>query len=76
MNDLIIQVCNSIDEAPVYNGDKIFNGVILKKAVIIRKWTVEGNSTIDLIFEDSDGKKYIAMITGRLIKGIATIIGE
>ena len=40
----------------------------LKKAVVVRKGTEQGNSTVDLIFEDNDGNKFVAMITSNLLK--------
>jgi len=42
----------------------------LEEAVIVRKGTQAGNSTVDLIFTDADGNKYVAMITGNLLKAL------
>lgn len=42
----------------------------LQEAVIVRQGTKAGNPTVDLIFTDADGNKYVAMITGNLLKAL------
>lgn len=74
-NDLHVEIKPSFDDAPNYNTDgQGFNFATLDKALIIRKGTVEGRDTIDLQFTDAAGKKHVAMITGRLIQQLASMI--
>jgi hypothetical protein len=40
----------------------------INTAVVVKNGTVSGNSTVDLVMEDKDGNKYVAMITGTLVK--------
>lgn len=42
----------------------------IEKAVVVRKGTVAGNSTVDLILVDGEGNRYMTMITGNLLKAI------
>ncbi len=69
MQNLSIKICDSIEDAPNYNTNgEGFKKAILTKAVIVRRGTQEGHDTIDLQFVDDAGNKYVAMITGRLLK--------
>ena len=45
-----------------------FTGLRIVKAVVVQRGTEEGRSTVDFILEDSNGKKYVTLITGRLLK--------
>lgn len=42
----------------------------LEKAVIVQNGTVAGNPTVDLILVDETGKKYVALITARLLQAL------
>lgn len=75
-NHVTIEICNSIEEAPNYNKIGGFIAANLEKAVIVKNGTSQGNPTVDLIFEDQEGKKYVALITGALIKSIAITVGS
>ncbi len=74
-NHLEIKICSCPEEAPNYSLPE-FQNCSLLNAVIVRKGTVEGNSTVDLVFEDETGKKFITMTTGRIIKMLAGAIGD
>jgi hypothetical protein len=72
MQHLDIKICATPEEASkqghVYEED--YKILTLKQAVVVKKGTQEGNSTVDLIFEDMDGKKYVALCTSNIIKSI------
>jgi hypothetical protein len=68
-NSLEIKICNSPEEAPKYTAPE-FKAASLLKAVIVKKGTVQGKATVDLIFEDGDGQKYIAMTTMALLESV------
>ena len=72
-NDLKILLCDSPLVAPSYSLPeyKIAN---LTTAQVVGKGTKEGNPTVDLIFVDEQGQKYVAMITGGLIQGLGSAI--
>lgn len=40
----------------------------IEKAVIVRKGTVGGNGTVDLVLVDGEGNRYVTMITAALLK--------
>ncbi len=72
MISLEISICNSPEEA-VQKGHVYHHGftaLTLKSAVVVQNGTVAGNSTVDLVFEDSSGNKYVAMTTMNLLKSI------
>lgn len=50
--------------------DPEYTGLKLVEAVVVRKGTVNGNSTVDLILTDESGKKFVTMVTGNLLKSI------
>lgn len=72
MQHLQVVICESPDDASgkghIYGEDyKILD---LKKAVVVKNGTQEGNSTVDLVFEDIDGNKYVALCTSNIITSI------
>lgn len=75
MQALEIEVFESSEEAAkagyIYRDPVI--GLVLKKAIIIKNGTMEGNATVDLILEDGAGNKYVAMPTGNLLNAIRLI---
>lgn len=74
-NILSMEFKASPAEAPDYNTNgEGFKAANILKAIIVKKGTVEGNDTVDLQFEDEAGQKYVAMLTGRLIKSLAAAI--
>lgn len=42
----------------------------VKKVVVVRNGTEEGNATADFILEDADGKQYVFLVTTNLLKMI------
>lgn len=53
-----------------------YEAVELTQANIVRNGTVEGRSTVDLVFHADDGKQFAMMLTGRLIRNLANLIGD
>jgi hypothetical protein len=43
---------------------------VLQEAVIVRNGTKGGNATVDLVFTDMQGNKYVAMVTANLLKSL------
>lgn len=73
MNQLSIALHDSPQEAPNYEQPE-YEGATLVTAVVVGRGTVEGNPTVDLIFEDVNGQKYVAMTTGRLMENLSGAI--
>lgn len=74
-NILNIQIVNSPEEAPHYARDHVdIRSATITKAIIVLKGTVNGNSTVDFQFESQDGAKFVAMLTGTLVKQLAAAV--
>lgn len=69
-NHVSIKIFNSPKDAPHYTLPE-YKGASVDEAVIVRKGTEGGNDTVDLIFTDESGQKYVTMITGNILKSIA-----
>jgi hypothetical protein len=72
-NDLQILLADSPQEAPTYRAPD-YKGANLTTAQIVGNGTLDGNPTVDFIFEDETGQKYIAMLTGALVEGLTAAI--
>lgn len=68
-NQLAIRLYNSPDKAPKFKAPE-FLGASLEEINVVRRGTIEGNATLDLIFVDAKGQKHIAMITARLMEQV------
>lgn len=76
-NSITISICNHINDAPNYNTDgRGVKGAEIVEAVIVRNGTVEGNDTVDLVFKDQDGNKYVALVTGRILKTVTDLVNK
>lgn len=75
MKHLSIQICKDPSEAPVYSKEQ-FKSVELTNAVVVKNGTQEGNPTVDLVFEDNEGNKFVALTTGRILKSLSQCIGS
>lgn len=71
-NNLKIEIFDSVEEAPNY--EKPIVAVSLDIARIVKNGTVEGNPTVDLVLTDEAGVQYVAMVTGGIIKMLASAI--
>lgn len=69
-NYLKILLADSPEEAPNYEQPE-YKAANLMTAHVVGNGTVQGNPTVDLIFEDEHGQKYMTMITGGLIQSLA-----
>lgn len=73
MNHLDVTVCATSDEAVakgfVYPASE-FTAVEILQAVVVQSGTESGKPTVDLVFADEKGNKYMVMITGALLKSI------
>lgn len=64
-----------VEDAPVYTekpGE--FKGLKLTNVEIVHKGTENGNATVDLVFVDGTGQKYVAIMMGstaHIIGGLA-----
>ena len=75
-NDLPITICadptDAIAQGYVYCPPD-YLPARLEKAVVVHNGTVEGRSTVDLLFTDESGQKHVVMLTGRLIQMLAEV---
>ena len=72
-NDLRILMSDTPQEAPTYRKPEYLFAK-LQIARVVGRGTKLGNPTVDLIFEDDKGQKYVAMITGGLMENLAVAI--
>ena len=76
MNTLQLVICESPEDAiargHVYRAPT--QGLTLKSAVLVKKGTKEGNPTVDLVLKGDDGKEYVAMTTGALLKPLLGLL--
>lgn len=74
MQHLDVVICrdgnDAIAQGHVYSAENGFTAVEIEKAVVVQNGTERGNSTVDLIFRDQQGNKYVVMLTGNLLKSI------
>lgn len=72
-NALTILLSDSPDEAPNYNKpEHLF--ATLNAARVVGRGTVSGAPTVDFIFQDENGQKYVAMLTGGLVENLAAAV--
>jgi hypothetical protein len=74
-NSLSVHIFNHPSEAPTFRPPD-FLAATLDHANIVRRGTKNNLSTVDLVFVNKDGQKYVAMITGALVRSLAAMIGE
>jgi len=72
-NEIDILLADSPEAAPNYSLPE-YKATNLTTAQIVGRGTECGNPTVDMIFVDEDGQKYVALITGGLIQSIAGAI--
>ncbi len=72
-NSLSIRISDSPQEAPSYKAPE-YRLAKLTTARIVGKGTVSGKPTVDFIFEDENGQKYVAMTTGSLVETLAAAV--
>ena len=47
-----------------------YKAIEIEKVVVVRKGTVAGNPTVDLVLKDESGQKFVCMVTANLLKSI------
>jgi hypothetical protein len=62
---------DSIDEAPTYHGSVYLT---LDRMNLVRNGTQGGQTTIDIIMTDENGKTHTAIITANLLKSATAIL--
>lgn len=72
-NDLNLLLSDSPDEAPKYDKPE-YRLANLTTAHVVGRGTASGNPTVDFIFEDERGQKYVAMLTGGLVENLAAAV--
>lgn len=72
-NHLSITLHDSPDEAPKYDKpEHLFASLTIAR--VVGRGTVSGAPTVDFIFEDENGQKYVAMLTGGLVENLAAAV--
>jgi len=61
------------DDSPRYDPAE-WTEIELKEAIITEQAMGSGLPLVDLTFEDSDGKKFYAMASGRIMNALASAI--
>ncbi len=75
MQALAIEIANSPAEAPNYARDCLdIRAATITKVIIVGKGTEAGLPTVDFQFEALDGEKFVALLTGNLVKQIAHVV--
>lgn len=72
-NDLKVLLADNPQDAPNYEKPEYLLAN-LTTAQVVGNGTARGNPTVDFIFEDEQGQKYVAMLTGGLIENLAAAI--
>lgn len=71
---LTITICKDASDA-IRQGfnyrEPVYKSMRIERVVVVQNGTQEGRPTVDLVMEDPvTGQKYVALITGRLLKSI------
>lgn len=75
MNMLPIEIVDSPDAAPNYARDTPdVRAAEITKVIVVKNGTVEGNTTVDFQITAMDGSKFVAMLTGAMVKQLAMFI--
>ena len=74
MYALAIHIHNSPGEAPNWNHTPDVRGATLEEAHIVRKGTVQGRCTVDLVLVDREGQRFVAMVTGAIAEALAAAV--
>lgn len=72
---LSIEIVNSPAEAPNYARDHLdVRAAEITKCIVVNKGTTSGKPTVDFQITAQDGSQFVAMLTGDLVKNLASII--
>ena len=67
-----IETDHTIESVTKYDSNTTL--LLVDKALIVRKGTKDGKSTVDIQCTDKDGKKYVIMATGAIISELGNVI--
>ena len=71
--ELAVTICDDPSDATekgYFYRPPVYLPIRINKAVVVRKGTEGGKSTVDLIMEDEKGQKYVCMIPHALLNSI------
>ncbi len=72
-NTLDLKMHDSPQDAPNYEEPE-YRAANLQVCHVVGQGTKQGNPTVDFIFVDENGQKYIAMLTGGLVENLAAAV--
>ena len=72
-NMLSVTVADSPASAPAYEEGE-FKMLKLNNAVVVKRGTDIGNPTVDLVFTDAEGGKYVVLATGGIIENLGGVV--
>lgn len=74
-NVLKIEIVDDPSMAPNYDHDWLeTRSATIDKCIIVGKGTIEGKPTVDFQITAQDGSKFVAMLTGSIVKNLAAAI--
>ena len=74
MDSVNVKIFETPEEAPNYNELGGYIGAVLEEAVVVRNGTKRGNPTVDLVFKDSNGLQYVALVKGSYLTFLSEIL--
>ncbi len=72
-NVLSVKMSDSPQEAPIYRPPE-YLGARIDHVHVVGRGTIDGNPTVDFVFVDEKGQKYVAMLTGGLVETLTGAI--
>lgn len=71
---LAITICadaqDAIEQGFNWSADANVHPIEIEKVVVVRNGTNQGNATVDLVLRDGTGKRFVCMVTRRLLQSI------
>lgn len=64
-NVLNIRIFDKPEDAPTYKAPT--KAIEVKEAIIVRRGTMRGKATIDLVCTDSSGNEYVLLVTAAVL---------
>ncbi len=72
LNVTVVEDAHEATRQGFFYREPVYTGVTITQVVVVKKGTQSGKSTVDLVLEDAQGKKYVVMLTGALLRSIPT----
>lgn len=74
-NHLAVTICADAADAIEQgfdwtNAQPTVKPIEVKKVVVVRNGTQQGNATVDFLLEDETGQRFVFVVTGNLLKSI------